>query len=100
DAIVRDRVRAVFDGYRGYFEAALRDAAAEGSVAADSVSAGAEAVLAYFQGALLLAKVHNDATVIGLLAERVFDLVGTLPAAEKRVDVHSSRRTVGPSQLE
>jgi len=98
DAIVRERVRAVFDGYRGYFEAALRDAAAEGSVAAESVSGGAEAVLAYFQGALLLAKVRNDATVIELLAERVFDLLGTADMAEDRVDVDSRGRTLGPNQ--
>jgi TetR/AcrR family transcriptional repressor of nem operon len=79
DDVIRERVREIFAGYRTYFEVALADAAEEGSVSATSVTASAEALVAYFQGALLLAKTHNDAGVIERLAERVPSLVGAHP---------------------
>jgi TetR/AcrR family transcriptional repressor of nem operon len=76
DTIIRDTVRDVFDGYCRYFEAALHEAAASGAVRTSSVPDAARALLAYFQGALLLAKTHNDATLIDELADRALDLVG------------------------
>jgi TetR/AcrR family transcriptional repressor of nem operon len=75
DKVIRARIREVFDGYQAYFEQALRDAEGGGTLPAVDVPSVARALLAYFQGALLLAKTHNDATIIDALAEQALNLV-------------------------
>jgi TetR/AcrR family transcriptional regulator, transcriptional repressor for nem operon len=75
DEVIRARIREVFDGYQAYFEQALRDAEASGTLPGVDVPSVARALLAYFQGALLLAKTHNDATIIDALAEQALNLV-------------------------
>lgn len=75
DPVIRDRVRQVFSGYQTYFERVLGDAAAAGQLRETDVRGLAQAVLAYFQGALLLAKTHNDASVIDRLADHAISLV-------------------------
>ena len=76
DEPIRERVQAVFDGYRGYFERALRDAVASGSISNEDIEGRARALLAYFQGAMLLAKTHNDPSIIDSLADHALALVG------------------------
>jgi TetR/AcrR family transcriptional repressor of nem operon len=75
DQVIRDRVRQVFAGYQAYFEQALRDAAAGGKLHEVDVAPVAQALLAYFQGALLLAKTYNDAIIIDTLADQAINLV-------------------------
>jgi TetR/AcrR family transcriptional repressor of nem operon len=75
DPVIRDRVRQVFAGYQAYFEHALREAAADSKLREIDVPGVAQALLAYFQGALLLAKTRNDATIIDALAEHAVNLV-------------------------
>jgi len=75
DPVIRDRVRQVFAGYQAYFEQALREASADGKLRDSDVLGVAQALLAYFQGALLLAKTHNDATIIDSLADHAVNLV-------------------------
>ena len=75
DTGIRDTIRAIFEGYRAYFARAIVEAVAAGSIAPLDVAAATEALLAYFQGALLLAKTCNDAEVIERLAERAVSLV-------------------------
>jgi len=53
----------------------LRDAEASGTLRGVDVPNAARALLAYFQGALLLAKTHNDPTIIDVLAEQALNLV-------------------------
>ena len=78
DQVIRDRVRQVFAGYQAYFEQALREAAASGKLRQTDVPSTAQAVLAFFQGALLLAKTRNDATIIDAMADHALNLaVGT-----------------------
>jgi TetR/AcrR family transcriptional regulator, transcriptional repressor for nem operon len=76
DEAIRDRVRAVFEGYCGYFEGALREAAADGSAASGNFHERATALLAYFQGAMLLAKTYNDPNLIHSLADHARALAG------------------------
>jgi len=84
DAVIRDRVRQVFAGYQVYFERALGDAAASGKLRETDVPGAARALLAYFQGALLLAKTHNDAAIIDTLADYAINLVlGTHRSLER-----------------
>jgi TetR/AcrR family transcriptional regulator, transcriptional repressor for nem operon len=60
---------------KAYFERALRDAEKSGSLPGVDVPSAARALLAYFQGALLLAKTSNDASIIDALADRALSLV-------------------------
>ena len=76
DQLIRDRVRLVFAGYQTYFEQALREAAARGDVRETEVPGAAQALVAYLQGALLLARTHNDATTINTLADHAVKLAG------------------------
>ncbi len=76
---VRDKIRAIFNGYRVYFEGALADAVAGGHLGPIDVSETAQALVAYFQGALVLAKTHNDASVITHLASHARALIGAGP---------------------
>ena len=77
DPVIRNRVRQVFAGYQAYFEQALREAAADGcsKLRETDMPGVAQALLAYFQGALLLGKTHNDATIIDSLADHAVNLV-------------------------
>jgi TetR/AcrR family transcriptional repressor of nem operon len=75
DQVIRDRVRLVFAGYQTYFEQALREVAASGKLRETDVPTAAQALVAYFQGALLLAKTNNDATIIDTLADHAVNLV-------------------------
>jgi len=77
DKVVRARVRQVFDGYQAYFERALRDAETSGQLRGADVPSAARALLAYFQGALLLAKTANDASIIDALADQALFLVAS-----------------------
>ena len=84
DKVIRARVCKVFDGYQAYFERALRDAATSGSLPDFDIASAARALVAYFQGALLLAKTHNDAKIIDGLADHALSLaVGAHPAESK-----------------
>ena len=75
---VRDKIRAVFEGYQAYFARALTDAVTAGQVGSLDVSETAQALVAYFQGALVLAKTHNDARVITNLARHARALIGAV----------------------
>ncbi len=82
EASVREQVAEVFDGYLGYFEAALRDAADAGLVDVADVKPTAAAILACFQGALLLAKTRNDPAVIDEIGRQAVRLVMVQPTAD------------------
>ena len=73
DPLIRDRVGQIFDDYLGYFRQALLDAADSGSFRVADVPGTAQAVLACFQGALLLAKTRNDADLIVDVGEHTLD---------------------------
>ena len=60
DPLIRERVGQVFDGYLGYFQQALEDAARSGTPMSNADVPGvALGVLADFQGALLLARTRQ-----------------------------------------
>jgi len=70
------KVREVFDGFRAYIEGAVRDAEQESLLDAVDVPAAAHAVLALFEGALLLAKTSNDPALIERFGLDAVRLVG------------------------
>jgi TetR/AcrR family transcriptional regulator, transcriptional repressor for nem operon len=76
DERVRARVTHFFQEWLGYFERTLREAKAAGSVpAALDVATTAQALLAYFEGVMLLAKGRNDPSLIGTLRAGVLALM-------------------------
>jgi TetR/AcrR family transcriptional repressor of nem operon len=90
DEPVRDKVRAIFDGYRAYFERALTEAVAQGALVPIDVQDTAQALVAYFQGALVLAKTHNDAGVIAHLATHARALIGAAPTQRHQAQIEES----------
>jgi TetR/AcrR family transcriptional repressor of nem operon len=76
-----------------YFERALEEAVLMGAIDPLDVATTSEALVAYFQGAIVLAKTCNDARVIDRLGERALNLVGIHPETTR--DSSMGARTHG-----
>lgn len=76
DEIVRHKVAEIFGRICGYFEKALNEAIEMDLIGATDVTLTTQALLAYFEGIILLAKTHNDAEVIHYLGKGALGLVG------------------------
>jgi TetR/AcrR family transcriptional repressor of nem operon len=97
EASIRERVAEVFGGYLGYFEAALHDASTAGMLAPADVKPTAAAVLACFQGALLLAKTHNDPGLIEHVGGQAVRMLTVQPPVAARASrLTPSRRRRSP----
>ena len=70
DEVLRDRLREVFEEWVPYFEAAVRAAAAEESAMDTDPTLTAWAILAYLEGAALLAATWSDPELFAALSER------------------------------
>jgi len=69
DDVIRDRIATLFDELAGWVERALIEAIERGDLPADTdAQETALAILAYFEGVLLLAKAKNDPGLIRRLA--------------------------------
>lgn len=76
DELIRARVEQFFAAWLGYFERMLRDAKAQGVVPATlDIAVTAQALLAYFEGVVLLAKGRNDPALIATLRAAVLPLM-------------------------
>ena len=74
---LRRKLSRVFDGMRDAFEATLRAAVAAGELPRGAdVSRGAEALVAFAEGSLLLAAAHDDPGLVGRLGKVALGLVG------------------------
>ena len=70
DELIRARLQQFFQEWSGYFERMLSDAKAQGSVPITlDVKVTAQALLAYFEGVVLLAKGNNDPAMIATLRQ-------------------------------
>ncbi|MHB8575097.1 MAG: TetR/AcrR family transcriptional regulator [Dehalococcoidia bacterium] len=79
DPVILATLRQVFAGYCTCFSAAIDEARAAGELrieAATDAAEAARALLAFFEGALLLAKTDNDAGIIARLAPQALALIG------------------------
>jgi TetR/AcrR family transcriptional repressor of nem operon len=75
EPMVRDRVAEIMEGYRSYFARALQDAIDSGAIESIDVPTVSLALVALFQGAMVLAKTHNDATMIERVGAQALALV-------------------------
>lgn len=73
---IRERLIAIFQGYQARFEGALAEAVAAGDLPPQDVRETAEALLAYFQGLMLVAMLNDRVDVLGTLASKVPGLIG------------------------
>ena len=64
DEVIRCRLDRVFSELQGYFERALAEALDRGDLATLDVEATAEAMFAYMEGVMLMAKTRNDPDLI------------------------------------
>ncbi|MBI1273952.1 MAG: TetR family transcriptional regulator [Alphaproteobacteria bacterium] len=64
DETVHSKVSEIFNGYAGYFERLMREAAEAGLCAVDDPAAAAQEMVAYIGGVLVQARIMNDIEVI------------------------------------
>jgi TetR/AcrR family transcriptional repressor of nem operon len=70
------KVQEVLSSYRLYLETTLRDAQAVGAMRAGDPADDAKMLLAYVEGALTQARIHDDPTILRSLPEAGFALLG------------------------
>lgn len=71
DDAIRDKVRHLLDDVRGFWVRAISDAQAEGSIPAGDVAAKVRCAMAFYEGLVAQARLHNDLTRIVDLADQV-----------------------------
>lgn len=80
DRVLRDKVDVLLGRLQAEIRIALVDAVAAGEVSRLDVDATAAAMLAYFEGVLLLAKTRNDPAVLDQLLPAMLDIrIGAAP---------------------
>jgi TetR/AcrR family transcriptional repressor of nem operon len=79
DETIRNRIQAIFSEIGAYFERALRDAVSKGDlkIQEKDVPSIAQALVAYYEGILLLARASNDAKIIRELIPYALNLLKT-----------------------
>jgi TetR/AcrR family transcriptional repressor of nem operon len=90
DEPIRERVREILEGFRGYFQAAIDEAIELGEIPPADSHVTSQAIVAYLQGTLLLAKTHQDARVIEQLGRHARTLLGAPPAAQSAVGARTT----------
>ena len=85
DEVIRQRLRETFLDWASTIERGLRRAIATEELPAIDPTLTAQAVVAYFEGVLMLAKTHNDPHVVKRLAHGAAHL---LEAAVRTVGAH------------
>ena len=94
DELVCQNARAFLNAYRKYFESALRDAQAEGSIELRSASTAAQRLAAYMEGTLLQARVQNDLSVLRDLATGAMEFIGAQDSAHPQIRRGNFSRTL------
>jgi TetR/AcrR family transcriptional repressor of nem operon len=76
DPVIRSKVREILSRQLRYFETAIRDADAEGSIHAPDPRVKARSMYALIQGALTQARILDDLEIVRDARLGVFDLLG------------------------
>jgi TetR/AcrR family transcriptional repressor of nem operon len=74
DEVLRRRLDAVFGQLQGYFERTVADAVAAGEMPPVDVRATAQAMFAFLEGVILVAKTANDPDLIPRLGPAIRDI--------------------------
>jgi TetR/AcrR family transcriptional repressor of nem operon len=81
DKLLRDKVQEILDRKVKYFESAIRDAHAQGLIAAPDARAKARTLFACFQGTLTQARIQNNVEVLREFKDVALDFLGAKPAS-------------------
>jgi TetR/AcrR family transcriptional repressor of nem operon len=73
---IRCKIAGIMTTKTKYLESAIRDAAAEGSLRVDDVSATAQSLFAYLEGVLTQARIQDDAELIRRSADGALRMLG------------------------
>jgi TetR/AcrR family transcriptional repressor of nem operon len=86
DEGIRRKVDQIFRECTSYVERMLREAVADGEIPKQDISTTAEAVIAYMEGVMLMAKTRNEPNVIRILRQEVlrFLQAGSAIASKSR----------------
>ena len=76
DTMLRGKIQEILDRKMTYFESAIRDAHAQGLIAAPDAKAKARTLFMFIQGALTQARIQNDADVLHDIYPDALDLLG------------------------
>ncbi|MET0052312.1 MAG: TetR/AcrR family transcriptional regulator, partial [Candidatus Thiodiazotropha sp.] len=79
DEVIRARINAVFEKASARFDETLEEAVSMGLMPALDTAATAQAMLAYLEGVILLAKSRNDPEVVRILGPAIKTLRIELP---------------------
>lgn len=76
EQLVRERVQQLFATWKKYFESALRDGIADGSIPSQDIPRSVELVFDYIEGALTVGRVQNSMNPIHNIGFGAFKLLG------------------------
>jgi TetR/AcrR family transcriptional repressor of nem operon len=76
DKLVRDRIHDILATWRKYFETALRDGAADGSIPVKDIPGTVETIFDYIEGAMTAGRIQNSMTPIQKMGRNAFKLLG------------------------
>jgi TetR/AcrR family transcriptional repressor of nem operon len=83
DRAIGNQVHKILTRNAKYFETAIRDAHAEGSIEASNAKAKARLLVAFVQGALAQARIENNVEALRALSAGALDLLGASKARAK-----------------
>jgi TetR/AcrR family transcriptional repressor of nem operon len=76
EQIIREHVEKIFAIYRKYFETALRDGKADGTIAVKDVGVAVETIFQFIEGAMASARIQNSMKPIENMGRSAFMLLG------------------------
>jgi TetR/AcrR family transcriptional repressor of nem operon len=76
EQLIRERVEEIFAVYRKYFESALRDGKADGSIPVKDIPVTVETVFEFIEGAMSAARIKNSLKPIQNMSRGAFMLLG------------------------
>lgn len=76
DEMIRVKVQEILQRQVRYFESAIRDAQAEGTLPPGDAATKAKCLFALFEGSLGQARIHNDLSYLRHLPETALDILG------------------------
>lgn len=76
DQLIRERVEQVFGTFKKYFETALRDGKADGSIAVKDIPMTVETVFEFIEGAMTAARIQNSLKPMQNMGPGVFMMLG------------------------
>src|SRR5947209_3270902 len=76
DQLIREHLEKIFSIYRKYFESAVREGKADGSIPVKDVQVAVETVFQFIEGAMAAARIQNSLKPIEHMGRGAFMLLG------------------------